>query len=47
VAVKIISVIHSTHFIAEFIPRKKEVQTNPAAAKTELQNQNTEDAEKK
>ena len=33
VAVKVISVIHSTHFIAEFIPRKKEVQTNPAAAK--------------
>jgi len=33
VAVKIISVIHSTHFINEFIPRKKEVQANPAAAK--------------
>ena len=33
VAVKIISVIHSTDFINEFIPRKKEVQANPAAAK--------------
>jgi len=33
-AVKIISVIHSTHFVNEFIPRKKEVQANPAAAKT-------------
>ena len=32
-AVKIISVIHSTHFVNEFIPRKKEVQANPAAAK--------------
>ena len=30
---KIISVIHSTHFIEEFIPRKKQIQTNPAAAK--------------
>ena len=29
--VKIISVIHSTHFIEEFIPRKKQIQTNPAA----------------
>jgi hypothetical protein len=45
VAVKIISVIHSTHFINEFIPRKKEVQANPAAAKPRAQNQdqNTEE----
>ena len=45
VAVKVISVIHSTHFIAEFIPRKKEVQTNPAAAKPqpETQDQSGED----
>jgi hypothetical protein len=40
-AVKIISVIHSTHFIAEFIPRKKEVQTNPVAAKPPPQDQDT------
>jgi hypothetical protein len=48
-AVKIISVIHSTHFIAEFIPRKKQTQTNPAAAKPRPQNQNeqTEDTEEK
>jgi hypothetical protein len=39
VAVKVISVIHSTHFIAEFIPRKKEVQANPATAKSQPQNQ--------
>ena len=44
VAVKVISVIHSTHFINEFIPRKKEVQANPAAAKRrpEMQNQTAE-----
>jgi hypothetical protein len=40
VAVKIISVIHSTHFIEEFIPRKKEIQANPAAAKPRPQNEN-------
>ena len=34
VAVKIISVIHSTHFIDEFIPTKKKIQANPAAAKS-------------
>jgi hypothetical protein len=46
VAVKIISVIHSTHFIEEFIPRKKETQANPATAKPRPQNQNqkTEDS---
>jgi hypothetical protein len=40
VAVKIISVIHSTHFIEEFIPRKKEIQANPAAAKPKPRPQN-------
>ncbi len=40
VAVKAISVIHSTHFIEEFIPRKKEIQANPAAAKRRPENQN-------
>ncbi len=40
VAVKVISVIHSTHFIGEFIPRKKEIQANPAAATSRPQNQN-------
>ncbi len=39
-AVKIISVIHSTHFIEEFIPRKKQIQTNPAAAKSRPADQN-------
>jgi hypothetical protein len=45
--VKIISVIHSTHFIEEFIPRKREIQANPAAAKPRPQNQNekTEDSQ--
>ena len=42
VAVKIISVIHSTHFVNEFIPRKKEVQANPAAAKSQAQKQTAE-----
>lgn len=48
-AVKIISVIHSTHFINEFIPRKKQIQANPAAAKPRPENQNqiAEDSEKK
>lgn len=32
-AFKTISVIHSVHFIEEFIPRKKEIQADPAAAK--------------
>lgn len=43
-AVKIISVIHSTHFIEEFIPGKKKIQTNPSAAKrrTKSQAQQTE-----
>jgi len=39
-AVKIISVIHSTHFINEFVPRKKQIETNPATAKPRPQNQN-------
>ncbi len=39
-AVKIISVIHSTHFINEFVPRKKQIEANPAAAKPRPQNQN-------
>jgi hypothetical protein len=47
VAVKIISVIHSTHFINEFIPRKKEVQANSAAAKPRPQNQNEKTANSK
>jgi hypothetical protein len=34
VVVKIISVIHSSHFIEEFIPTKKKIQANPSAAKT-------------
>lgn len=47
--IKFISVIHSTHFIEEFIPRKKKIQPKPAAAKSRPQNKNekTEDAEKK
>jgi hypothetical protein len=39
-AVKIISIIHSTHFINEFIPRKKKIQTKPAAAKPRSEDQN-------
>ncbi|MGD2186846.1 MAG: hypothetical protein PVI71_11995 [Desulfobacterales bacterium] len=39
VAVKIISVIHSTHFINEFIPRNKQIKTDPAAAKPRPQPQ--------
>lgn len=45
VAVKIISVIHSTHFIEEFIPRKKEIQANPAAARPRPQNENQESSD--
>ncbi len=46
-AVKIISVIHSTHFINEFIPRKKHVQADPSAAKPRPQpeNQQPEDSQ--
>ena len=43
VAVKIISIIHSTHFINEFIPRKKDVQANPAAAKARQKNSDQSD----
>lgn len=39
VIIKIISVIHSTHFIEEFIPRKKNVQTDPSAARSRFQKQ--------
>jgi len=48
-AVKIISVIHSTHFIDEFIPRKKPIEANPAAAKPrpQTQDQQPEDAKNK
>ena len=47
--VKIISVIHSTHFIEEFIPRKKQIEANPAAAKSRPQSQKekSEDTEEK
>jgi hypothetical protein len=38
--VKIIAVIHSTHFIEEFIPRRKQIQTNPAVAKPRPKKQN-------
>ena len=42
VAVKIISVIHSTHFVEEFIPRKKKIQANPALARSRPQKQKAE-----
>jgi hypothetical protein len=45
VAVKAISVIHSTHFIEEFIPRKKEIQANPAAARSRPENQNQKNSD--
>ena len=32
--IKIISVIHSVHFVQEFIPRKKVIQADPAAARS-------------
>ncbi len=47
VAVKIISVIHSAHFIEEFIPRKKEIQINPAAAKPRPAKQNQKEENSK
>ncbi|MBW2486992.1 MAG: hypothetical protein JRE88_07750 [Deltaproteobacteria bacterium] len=34
VIVKIISVIHSSHFTEEFIPTKKRIQTDPSAARS-------------
>jgi hypothetical protein len=40
VVVKIISVIHSVHFIQEFIPRKKEIQADPAVVKSRPANSN-------
>ncbi|MEJ2102100.1 MAG: hypothetical protein P8X68_19330 [Desulfobacterales bacterium] len=39
-AIKIISVIHSVHFVQEFIPRKKLIQADPAAARSRPANQN-------
>ena len=47
VAVKIISVIHSTHFIQEFIPRKKHIQVNPATAKARPKKQKEKSKQKK
>jgi Na+-transporting methylmalonyl-CoA/oxaloacetate decarboxylase gamma subunit len=47
VVLKIISVIHSTHFISEFIPRKKQIQANPAAAKPRSENQNQKEENSK
>ena len=44
-AVKTISVIHSTHFIEEFIPRKKQIQADPAAAKPRPQPQDQQPEE--
>ena len=46
-AFKVISVIHSTHFIQEFIPRKKEIQADPAAARPrpQPQEESTESSE--
>jgi hypothetical protein len=38
--IKIITVIHSVHFIEEFIPRKKEVQVDSASARSQPANQN-------
>ena len=34
VIVKIISIIHSSHFVEEFIPVRKQVQTDPSAARS-------------
>jgi hypothetical protein len=47
VAVKIISVIHSTHFIDEFIPTKKKIQANPALAKLRPKKQKEKSKESK
>ncbi len=44
VAVKIISVIHSTHFIQEFIPRKKQIQANPSLARSRPKKQKSKDS---
>ncbi len=43
VVVKIISVIHSSHFVEEFIPRKKNIQTNPTLARSRPKKQKSED----
>ena len=40
-AVKTVSVIHSTHFVDEFIPRKRKIQTNPALARSRPKKQKT------
>ena len=39
VIVKIISIIHSSHFIEEFIPTKKQIETAPIAARARSQKQ--------
>ena len=43
VAVKIISVIHSTHFVDEFIPRRRKIQTKRALARSRPKKQKSED----
>ncbi|MGD2100238.1 MAG: hypothetical protein PVG35_21905 [Desulfobacterales bacterium] len=37
VIVKIISIIHSSHFIEEFIPTKKQIQTDPSVSRSRPQ----------
>ena len=43
VVIKIISVVHSIHFIQDFIPRKKNIQANPSAAKPRPKKKTKED----
>ncbi|MGD9055732.1 MAG: hypothetical protein PVJ41_01420 [Desulfobacterales bacterium] len=47
VIIKIISVIHSSHFIEEFIPTKKQIQTNPSAARSRPKKQKEKSKESK
>ena len=46
-AVKIISVIHSSHFVEEFIPTKEQVKTDPSAARSRPQQQKEKSKESK
>lgn len=40
VVIKIIAVIHSAHFVEEYIPKKKKIQADPSAAQSRAKNQN-------
>jgi hypothetical protein len=44
VIIKIVSIIHSSHFIEEFIPTQKQVQTDPSLVRSHPKKQKSEDS---